>query len=112
MIEIDLARHIDDVLVRGQEVGVIVAQDVPGPRVVPEAPEEGVNLLHSSLQQGVLEEGQDGDGHLEEVTAAIGEEVIPDAQDQAEGHRIEEKRLEPFLEPQRVGHTFIHKMLL
>ena len=49
---------------------------------------------------------------MEEVTAAIGEEVIPDPQNQAEGHGIEEKRLEPFLEPQRVGHTFIHKMLL
>ena len=112
MIEVDLARHLDDVLVRGQEVGVVVAQDVSRPRVVPEAPEESVNLLHVSLQQGVLEEGQDSDGHLEEVTAAIGEEVIPDPQNQAEGHGIEEKRLEPFLEPQRVGHTFIHKMLL
>jgi hypothetical protein len=55
MIKVDLARHLDDVLVRGQEVGVIVAQDVSRPRVVPETPEESVNLLHVSLQQGVLE---------------------------------------------------------
>ena len=49
MIKVDLARHLDDVLVRGQEVGVVVAQDVSRPRIVPEAPEEGVNLLHVSL---------------------------------------------------------------
>ena len=55
MIEVDLACHLDDILVRGQEVGVVVAQDVSRPRVVPETPEESVNLLHVSLQQGVLE---------------------------------------------------------
>lgn len=91
MIEVDLARHLDDVLVRGQEVGVVVAQDVTGPRVIPKTPKKGVNLLHVSLQQGVFQEGQDSYGHLEEVTAAIGEEVIPDAQNQAEGHGIEVK---------------------
>ena len=91
MIEIDRACHLDDVLVWGQKVGIVVAHDVSGLGVVPETPEEGVNLFHISLQQGVFEEGQDSYSYLKEVTAPIGEEVIPDTQDKAEGHRIQEK---------------------
>ena len=50
MIKIDLACHLDDVLVWGQEVGIVVAHDVSSLGVVPETPEEGVNLFHISLQ--------------------------------------------------------------
>lgn len=50
MIKIDLACHLDDVLVWGQKVCIVVAHDVSSLGVVPETPEEGVNLFHISLQ--------------------------------------------------------------
>lgn len=91
MIEIDLLCHLDDVLVWGQEVGIVITHDVSGLGIVPETPEERVNLLHISLKQSVFQEGKDSNSYLKEVTAPIREEVIPDAQDKAEGHRIQEE---------------------
>jgi hypothetical protein len=86
VIQAHLRGLLYDVFIRRQKVSVVVPHRIASFGVIFEAPKQGVDLVHVSFLEGLLEQFQDGYGYLKKVTAAKGEEVVPDAQDQTKGH--------------------------
>ena len=77
-----------------------VWQDVLLAAAVSELIEQVAYLLEVELEQFVLEDAEDDKWHLEEEHDALDEQVVPDADAEAEWEGREEERPKPALDPE------------